>query len=389
MNAPVPFPRILKSTEELADLIRTCQHEPRVALDTESNSLYAYREEVCLIQLSTSREDVLIDPLVIPDLSPLGELLADPQVEKVFHAVDYDAAVLLRDFGFRINYLFDTMWAARVLGWPQVGLGALLEQHFGVRTNKRYQRYNWGQRPLDEEAIRYAALDTHYLLPLRELQRAELERLGRWEEAQEIFTYLTQSIAPAPVPTVEELFWRIKGVHDLTPQEQQYLYALHLWRENTARCMGRPTFKVLSDAQLIALARHAPAGEKALAQCDLPQALQRRFGAELLKALRHPQPPPSQRHEGERPSEATQLRYEQLKAWRKRIAEKRGVDPDVILPNAALWRLAQEPPTDLAALLQVPGIGPWRQKTYGPELLALLGNANQAVADNPTTNSRR
>jgi len=349
-----------------------------VALDTESNSLYAYREEVCLIQLSTPHEDSLIDPLLISDLGPLGELLADPQVEKVFHAVDYDAAVLLRDFGFRIHNLFDTMWAARVLGWPQVGLGALLEQHFGVHTDKRYQRYNWGQRPLDEEAIRYAALDTHYLLPLRDRQQAELERLGRWEEAQEIFTYLTQSIAPAPVPTIEDLFWRIKGVHDLTPQEQQYLYALHLWRENTARCMGRPTFKVLSDVQLVTLARNASAGERALVQSGLPQALQRRFGPELLKALRHPQPPPPQHHEGERPAETTQLRYEQLKTWRKRIAERRGVDPDVILPNATLWRLAQDPPADLDSLLQVPGIGPWRQKTYGPELLALLGTSTQS-----------
>ncbi len=374
MNDCVSRPRILNNRDELSDLVRACRQEPRVALDTESNSLYAYREEVCLIQLSTVHEDVLIDPLAIEDLSPLGELLADPQVEKVFHAVDYDAAVLLRDFGFRIHHLFDTMWAARVLGWPQVGLGNLLEQHFGVHTNKRYQRYNWGQRPLDEEAIVYAALDTHYLLPLRDRQQAELERLGRWEEAQEIFTYLTQSIAPAPTPTIEELFWRIKGVHDLALQEQQRLYALHLWREATARCMGRPTFKVLSDAQMIALARCGAVHGDVLTQAGLPVSLQRRFGADLIKALRHPQPVPPQRHDNERPSEEVLARYDKLKAWRKKVAEKRQVDPDVILPNATLWRLAQDPPESLEALLNVPGIGPWRQRTYGPDLLALLGS---------------
>lgn len=372
MNETMPYPRIIKTTRDLSAGVRLWLTEPRVALDTESNSLHAYREEVCLIQLSTSQEDVLIDPLQIEDLSPLGELLAAPQVEKVFHAVDYDAAVLLRDFDFHIHHLFDTMWAARVLGWSAVGLGALLEQHFGVHTNKRYQRYNWGKRPLDEDAIRYAALDTHYLLPLRDLQEAELRRMGRWEEAQEIFTYLTQNISAAAKPTIEELFWRIKGVHELNPEEQARLYALHLWREATARCMDRPTFKVLADAQLITLVRTAPEDFEGLERARLPRSIIQRHGQDLLKALRHPKTPPPFHHEHERPSPETQLLYERLKAWRKRIAEERGVYPDVILPNATLARLAHEPPANLDELLSVPGIGPWRQQAYGPDLLKLL-----------------
>lgn len=375
MNHPLPRPRIITESAALAEAVRAWLSEPRVAIDTESNSLHAYREEVCLIQLSTAHEDVLIDPLIIEDLSPLGDVLAAPQVEKVFHAVDYDAAVLLRDFGFSIHHLFDTMWAARVLGWSAVGLGALLEQHFNVHTDKRYQRHNWGQRPLEEEAIVYAALDTHYLLSLRDLQEAELRRLGRWEEAQEIFTYLTESIAPASTPSLEELFWRIKGVHELTPQEQARLYTLHQWREHVARCMDRPTFKVLNDAQLVALARTAPTYYDGLQAAGLPASVVKRFGRELLNALRHPQPPPSYRHEHERPADEVVARYERLKAWRKQVAEARGVDSDVILPNAALWRMAQEPPRTLDDLLRVPGIGPWRQKTYGPALLALLGKS--------------
>ncbi len=315
MNTPTLT--IITRSEALAAAVRRWLQEPRVALDTESNSLHAYREEVCLIQVSTATEDVLLDPLQIPDLTPLGELLSAPHVEKVFHAVDYDAAVLLRDFGFRITHLFDTMWAARVLGWSAAGLGSLLEQHFGVHTDKRYQRYNWGQRPLDEDAIRYAALDTHYLLPLRDLQYQELVRTGRWEEAQELFAYLTETITAASRPTVEELFWRIKGVHELSTAEQQRLYALHLWRESTARCMDRPTFKVLRDAHLVQLARTAPLHYEALLNSDLPPSIVKRFGRDLLHALHHPQTPPPQQHDYERPTEEVIERYECLKAWRK------------------------------------------------------------------------
>ncbi|HEX7556050.1 MAG TPA: ribonuclease D, partial [Leptolinea sp.] len=89
---------------------------PIFAIDTESNSLFAYREQVCLIQISTETEDYLIDPLAIHDLSALAPLFANPQIEKVFHAGEYDLICLKRDFGFEFNHLFDTMIAGRVLG---------------------------------------------------------------------------------------------------------------------------------------------------------------------------------------------------------------------------------------------------------------------------------
>ena len=162
------------------------QH-PVVAVDTEANSLYAYRERVCLIQISIPGINYLVDPLAIEDMSPLGIVFSAPHIEKVFHAADYDLIVLLRDFGFMCSSLFDTMWAARVLGWPKVGLGDILEKYYGLSVNKSYQRYNWGKRPLAPAALTYAWMDSHYLLSLRDMQITELKSKGRWEEAQEIF----------------------------------------------------------------------------------------------------------------------------------------------------------------------------------------------------------
>src|SRR5688572_28270432 len=99
------FPDLVQWTEAL-------KQEPLLAIDTESNSLYAYRERVCLIQLSTRSHDYILDPLIIADMSPLASLLADPGIEKVFHAAEYDLICLQRDYGFVVNNLFDTMVAA-------------------------------------------------------------------------------------------------------------------------------------------------------------------------------------------------------------------------------------------------------------------------------------
>ncbi|HUM63014.1 MAG TPA: ribonuclease D, partial [Anaerolineaceae bacterium] len=141
--------------------------EPLLAIDTESNSLYAYRERVCLVQVSTPQTDYLVDPLALTDLSALGSLFADSRRQKIFHAAEYDILCLKRDYNFTFNNIFDTMIAARILSYPQVGLGNLLSAWFGIELEKKYQRADWGKRPLPQAMLDYARMDTHYLFDLR------------------------------------------------------------------------------------------------------------------------------------------------------------------------------------------------------------------------------
>ena len=153
-------------------------------MNTESNSLHAYRERVCLIQFSTPATDYLLDPLALPDLSPLTPIFANPKIEKVFHAIEYDIICLKRDFGFEVANIFDTMQATRILGEKQVGLDAILAAKLGIVINKKYQKADWADRPLSPEMLNYARLDTHYLLPLRDILHAELAATGRWDLAR-------------------------------------------------------------------------------------------------------------------------------------------------------------------------------------------------------------
>src|SRR5215207_5802682 len=164
----------------LADLSAQSQ----VAVDTESNSLHAYREQVCLMQFSTPEKDYVVDPLALPDQSLLAPIFKSPEIEKIFHAAEYDLICMRRDFGFEFSTLFDTMHAARVLGYQFVGLDSLLTEKFRVRMDKRHQKADWGERPLTPAQIDYARLDTHYLFNLRDMLEAELQEKDRLELAR-------------------------------------------------------------------------------------------------------------------------------------------------------------------------------------------------------------
>ena len=370
----MPSPVVVTSSTELAALLDSLSGQPAIAFDTESNSLYAYQEQVCLIQCSIPGTDYVVDPLAGLDLSPLARVFADPAVQKVFHAAQYDVMCLKRDFGFRFANLFDTMWSARILGWPHVGLGDVLEENFGVHTNKRYQRYNWGKRPLDPEALIYACMDTHYLLPLRQIQADALMAGGHSGEAREVFDQIAAS-PPMSHTFDPDDFWRVKGAFDLNKREQAILRELYVWRDREARRQDRPLFKVLHDHILVSLAQAQPRTRKGLSAVRGTKPYHvRRYGAALLRAIkrglraRPPQPPPPPpRH-----SEAQMARFQALRDWRKTVAARRGVDADVVVGNAVLWALAEQPPRTLAGLSRVEGLGPWKRKTYGKEVLKVL-----------------
>jgi ribonuclease D len=368
-------PTVVQTDAELRRVVDVLMDAPVIGVDTESNSLHAYYERICLIQFSTRDADYIVDPLTHIDLAPLQALFADPSIEKVFHAAEQDVAGMGRDFGFKFAGLFDTMWGARILGWPRVGLADLLEEHFDVHTNKRYQRYNWGKRPIEPKAIHYARLDTHYLLSLRDVEREEMERMGRLEEALEVFSQIADT-PPSTQPFGPDAFWRLKGVYKLNKRERAIVWKLYMWRDREASRRNRPPFKVVGNRTLLRLARARP---RKLGQLypirGMSRYLVRRYGRAILKAvdkgLRGPVP--KQPPHPPRPKRAVSRRNRKLRDWRRTVAEKRGVDTDVVLPNAVVWAIAERNPTELADLEDIEGLGPWKRKTYGQEILRALG----------------
>jgi ribonuclease D len=361
--------------------------EPTLAVDTESNSLYVYKEQVCLIQISVPGADYLVDPLALEDISDLGTLLADPQVLKILHGAEYDVSVLHRDFGFALENLFDTMWASRILGWPAHGLAALLKTHFGVKLNKKYQRANWGVRPLPPAQLDYARLDTHYLLPLYEIQCRELDAQDRWPQARHRFSRLVKTRWEAKGFDPEG-FWRLPGARDLDGAGLGVLRALYLYREERAQAENRPTFRVISNKALVSLAEQRPHHWRGLEKIKgVSRRMAKRYGRGMLAAIRRGEEQPlawQDRPRNEngnrswpngRPSAAEHARFQALRAWRNETAEARGVEPDIILTNQILWAVAQRNPRNERDLARGEILARWQVDEFGDDLLAVVRRA--------------
>lgn len=356
--------------QKLRDISQELSARDILAVDTESNSLYAYQEQVCLIQFSTREKDILIDPLRLPDLSPLGPIFKSEKIMKVFHAAEYDLICLFRDYGFKFNFLFDTMIAARTLGYLKIGLGSLLEKFFDIQVEKKYQRANWGQRPLKPEMLEYARLDSHYLIPLAEILQKELREKGRWELAREDFTRLTKNIEDTTESSKDD-FWKLHGARDLNPRQAAVLKSIYQYRESQAEKQNRPPFKVISHQALVSIAKKQPESlDRLVETTSLNQRLVKRYGRDLLEAIREGEDAsPEYRPRNGRPEEAVLNRINALREWRKEKGRDMGVPSDVVLPKDVLNRIARGDPKDINDLKKYMKDVPYRYDRFGDEIL--------------------
>lgn len=369
---------IIETLGDLEQLAAHLEGMTRISIDLESDSFYSYYEKVCLLQLSSSTHDFVIDPLAVRDLSPLGPIFRDPNVEKVFHAGEYDILCLKRDFGFEVANVFDTMIAARILGSKELGLASLIQRYFDVTLSKKLQRSDWGKRPLTPAQIEYARMDTHYLLSLRDLLTEELVRHELDGDAGDEFVRLVR-VQPVERVFDPDSFWRLPGARAMTAQARAVLKELYFFREKTAAEMDRAAFRVLPEQLLVRLAETLPRDMDALQQVrGMTPYLYNRFGRELLGMIetglaREPIEREPERPVNRRWDTVTMHRYETLRQWRKKKAEERGVDTVVILATDDLREVAQAPlrsPNDADSWLAA--LSPRKRELYGEELMALL-----------------
>ena len=366
-------PMWVDTSEKLHTMIQDLASQTRVAVDTESNSLHAFRERVCLIQFSTPKKDYVVDPFMLQDLSPLAPIFANPNIEKIFHAAEYDLVCLRRVFGFDFASLFDTMQAARVLGYSFVGLDNILADKFGVKIDKRHQKADWGARPLTPAQIDYARFDTHYLFQLRDLLEGELREKDRWDIALEDFSLACR--AAEPKEKVNGASWKKFSMRkDLTLRELTILSELCACRDEIAEKLDRPPFKVVGDDILLEVARNLPEKDVDLSGLGMSSRQIHLWGGDILTALRRGvEAPLVKREQVKRPSDAVLRRLERLKNWRKKQAKELAVESDIVLPKMYLSRLAENPPQSIADLETVMSDAPMRFRQYGSQIYSLIG----------------
>ncbi len=334
---------MIDSAEKLQKYVETLGAATWVAVDTEADSLHAYPEKVCLIQISTASSDRLIDPLQGFSLAPLLEGLSHHEL--IMHGADYDLRLLRKHHEFVPRSIFDTMLAARLIGIKHFGLSHLVEQCLQVKLEKGPQKANWAIRPLTRRMEEYARNDTHYLKPLSDTLRKELEAKGRLTWHQESCSRLIRECARDRLIDAD-LVWRVKGSHQLGRLGMAVLRELWGWRETEAVAANRPPFFVLSHELLVDIALAASQGKAV--EPLFPRHLSERRREGLLQAVERARGLPAEHHPRirkaltRRPSEAERSRYAEVQQIRDRRATELGIDPTLIASRSTISDLAHD-----------------------------------------------
>ena len=370
---------IIESSSQLTRFVSQIENETAIGVDVEADSMYHFKEKVCLIQMATANINVVIDPLVIKDLSALKPIFKRSDILKIFHGADYDVRSLYRDFKFKINNMFDTELASRFLGFPETGLDAVLKKKFAVTLDKKFQRKDWSRRPLPREMIAYAAEDARYLLPLAQDLTTELKDRGRLSWVHEECEILSK-VRPN-TNGVDPLFVNFKGAGKLDPRSLAILEALLQCRREIARKKDRPLFRIIGARPLLDLAETKPTDMK---QLEKTRALSPKqvgmYGRLVLEAINSALIIPKNdlpvypRHKAPRVPASAAERVKSLRKWRDSQAKKLSMDPSLILTKSLISTLAVQWPMKMSDLSRIKEIKKWQTREFGKEILKVLGH---------------
>lgn len=350
-----------------------------LGVDTEANSFFAYREQMCLLQVSAEEEDWIVDPLALgEDLKAMVPLLEDPSLIKVFHAAEFDLMILRKDLGAEVKGLFDTQVAMTLLRHDKTGLAALIHSYFGMELSKKEQRSNWGKRPLTEEQIAYARIDTHFLVDLYSRLTKELEEAGMTAAAAGEFRRQEDDIL-IPGPPDPDRYQKMKPARRLDPESMARLKEVFFWREAEAERRDVPLFRVMSNQALVDIAKAAPRNSKELANIKgVGWKVAKRHGDAILSSMKTAK---GKRIEVAVPKVSAaerrrrRVRRENLDAmrtWRKKMAAELELPSERLLHRRQLEAICSALPRDAEELNKVVPLNDWQREHFESSLLARL-----------------
>jgi ribonuclease D len=369
--------KMIGSRHELENFVRIIKTEKVVGVDLEADSMYHFKEKVCLIQMAAPNINVLIDPLAVKDLSLLKPIFKRHDICKIFHGADYDVRSLYRDFRITIDNLFDTELASRFLGFPETGLEAVLKKKFDVTLNKKFQRKDWSRRPLPPGMVAYAAEDVRYLLPLAESLKAELDEKKRLAWVYEECEHLSK-VRPTSTNN-QPLYLNFKGAGKLDSRSLAVLEALLGFRREIARRKDKPLFKIFGNRSLFDLACKKPLNLKQLEKTGALSARQiHMYGGELLTVMQdamrlsEDELPVYPRKKARRLSLVLAGRVKALKSWRDKQAQRLAIDPALICSRALISTIAVQRPLKISELKSIREMKNWQRNEFGQDIVRVL-----------------
>ncbi len=344
-----------------------------IGVDIEGDSLFSYKEQVSLIQVSGNGKNYIFDPLVLDSVQPLSALFENRSILKIFHGSDYDIVSLKRDYQFKVGPVYDTALAARAIGIKQFSLQNLIETYFQVKLSKKFQKANWKLRPLSKDQLDYAALDTIYLHRLYQILSEAVEKKGRSDQLQEE-CLLMEEITWSGTPFEPNDYIRTKGARALPERSQQVLRELIAERDKIAEERSAPPFKIISSRYLIVMAEKMPRNPVEMQELFPKKNISivkytERWLSAVQKGLVTEEPLPDRVKNVHPPLTSGQEKVlKSLKGWRNRQAEAEGLEPAMVLTASVLKEVARYKPRKIEDFSAIPQMRTWQIRRYGEQL---------------------
>lgn len=226
-----------------------------IGIDIEcENNLHHYGSYISIIQLSTGTQHWIVDVLKLKNIGPVLSLLTDPKVQKIFHDVGFDLRIIFHEFKVVPKNIFDTELAAQFLGKANIGLASLLQDYFGIEKKCKFQMADWTRRPFSREMLDYAIIDAVYLVKLRDILTAELEKKGRLSWIKEEFKHMEDK----DWTFKEQEFLDLKGLRLINGKQRAILKRLFELRDALAKTTKKPTHFIISTKMMKDLAMDPP-----------------------------------------------------------------------------------------------------------------------------------
>jgi len=370
--------KFIESEAELTSVCDSLLKEKIIGVDLEADSMHCFKEKVCLIQIASATEAFLVDPFEIKKIPSFLHVLESKDVVKVFHGADFDIRSIDRDYQAKVNNLFDTEIACRFLGIKERGLAALLKRNFNLNIDKKFQKADWSRRPFKQDMIEYSVGDVSHLVELHGIihgQLVERKRLS-WAkeefEIQEQVRYENNHVLP--------LFKKFKGAGKMDNRSLAVLENLLQLRLTIAQKKDQPLFKIFSNPSLMTMAFEKPASIDRMLKI---RALTRRqadmYGTLCCDAivaainLEHKDLPSYPKTRRPRKDPRVQKRIDNLKKMREKLSISLGMEPGLLLNNAAIGLIAFENPASTKDLVKLESIRNWQVEAMGESILTTLG----------------
>ncbi|MCX7641851.1 MAG: ribonuclease D [Elusimicrobiales bacterium] len=352
-------------TNNIFSLIEKIDKASYVSIDTESNGLYCYEENICLLQIEFGGEVYIIDPFTV-DIKLLVKIFENPNIEKIFHSANSDILLLKKSFSCNFINIFDIMIASKYIFKKGFSLKDLVERYFGIQMTKKYQKINWAKRPLSNDAIRYAAYDVFYLKKIRDIFYCELINKGVYNQFRKYCEKLN-SISLKKKEFIPQKYVSLGLKYGFNEDQILLLIEIAKKREEIARQKNLPLFRILKNSDMISIIINK--NNNLLIPDWVNDVFQNFFKNKTNKTLYSI----SQIYD-----QSYNLRLKVLKKWRSIISEDEKIAPELILSKNEIKRIAL---FNLITndILKECGIDEERIEKYGIELIEYYNKETKSI----------